>query len=141
MLDDSPKKTTMDDDVDAVDKKPEKPRIVTAKYPGHVWHLDLTAVPISSGFMVSCFPFSIIPTWPFCLWVAVVLNHFSRKVVGFAVFIKKPTAREIRELLGRASGKAGKPPRHIISDRERMFDCPLYGDGVNERAFVHDTAL
>ena len=126
MLDDSPKKTTNDVDVDTVDKKPEKPRIVTAKYPWHVWHLDLTAVPISSGFWVSRFPFSIIPTWPFCWWVAVVLDHFSRKVVGFAVFIKKPTAREICELLGRAIEKAGKSPRHIISDRERMFDCPQY---------------
>lgn len=34
-------------------------RVVTAKGPNHVWHIDLTAVPTSAGFWVSWLPFSL----------------------------------------------------------------------------------
>ena len=72
--------------------EPVKVRVVTAKYPGHVFHVDLTVVPTSSGFWVSWFPFSLPQAWPFSWWIAVVIDHFSRCVVGFAVFTKKPTS-------------------------------------------------
>ncbi len=58
-------------------------RVVTAKRPDHVWHIDLTAVPMFSGFWVTWSPFAVFPSWPFGWWVAVVLDHFSRRVQGF----------------------------------------------------------
>jgi hypothetical protein len=44
-------------------------RVVTAKRPNHVWHVDLTAVPLG-GFWVPWLPFSLPQCWPFCWWLA-----------------------------------------------------------------------
>ena len=57
-------------------------RVVTAKRPNHVWHVDLTAVPIYAGFWASWLPFSLPQCWPFCWWVAVVIDHYSRRMMG-----------------------------------------------------------
>ena len=113
--------TLPDDEAEVV-----KTRVVTARYPGHVWHADLTAVPTSSGFWVPWFPFSLLQRWPFCWWVSVAIDHFSRRVVGFAVFRKKPTSMDIKTFLGKAISKAGKAPRHIIVDRDKPFDCNAF---------------
>jgi transcriptional regulator with XRE-family HTH domain len=104
----------------------EKVRIVTAKYPGHVFHCDLTVVPTSAGFWVPWFPFSLPQVWPFCWWVSVVIDHLSRCLIGFAVFKKKPTSLEVRSFLGRAFQKAGRTPRHIIMDKDSIFFCGAF---------------
>ena len=59
----------------------ESSRVVTAKRPNHVWHVDLTLVPTGSGFWASWLPFSLPQVWPFCWWVAAIVDHFSRKVM------------------------------------------------------------
>ena len=46
----------------------ETARVVTAKRPDHVWHIDLTAVPIGDGFWTAWLPFSLPQRWPFCFW-------------------------------------------------------------------------
>jgi hypothetical protein len=56
-------------------------RIVTATYPGHVWHVNLAAVP-TGGSWTSWLPFSLPQCWPFCYWMALVEDHFSRRVMG-----------------------------------------------------------
>jgi putative transposase len=97
--------------------------IVTARHPNHVWHVDLTVVPTGGGFWTSWFPYTLVQCWPFCWWVAIVLDHFSRKVVGFAVFKSQPTSMEVRSFLGRAISRSRAAPRHLISDRGSQFDC------------------
>jgi putative transposase len=106
--------------------EPVKVRVVTAKYPGHLMHCDLTVIPTSAGFWVPWFPFSLPQVWPFCWWVAVVIDHFSRQVISFAVFRKKPTSLEVHSFLGRAFHKVGKAPRHIITDRDKIFDSKAF---------------
>ena len=59
-------------------------RAVTARYPNHVWHVDLTAVPISAGFWILWLPFALPQCWPFCWWVAVLVDHHSRRVMGIS---------------------------------------------------------
>lgn len=103
-----------------------KPKIVTAKYPGHVFHLDLSTIPTSAGFWSSCFPFTLLQAWPFCWWVAVVIDHFSRSVIGFAVFKKKPNSLEVRLFLGRAFQKAQVQPKHLITDKDNIFFCDAF---------------
>jgi len=83
--------------------QPEKPkaveakgRTVTAKRPNHVWHVDLTTVPTQLGFWCSWSPFAWPQCWPWCWWMAVVLDHYSRRVMGFALFRKAPTSVEVR---------------------------------------------
>jgi transposase InsO family protein len=96
-------------------------RIVTAKRPNHVWHCDLTTVPTSLGFWTSWFPFSLQQRWPFCWWAAVAIDHYSRRVMGIAVFESLPSSREIRAFLGRAAHAAGTAPKHLISDQGTQF--------------------
>ena len=55
-------------------------RVVTAKRPNHVWHLDLTTVPTVSGFWASWLPFAVLQCWPFCCWVGVAPSTITRDV-------------------------------------------------------------
>ena len=96
-------------------------RTVTAKYPGHVWNVDLTTVPIGGGFWVSWIPHALAQSWPFCWWVGFILDHFSRLVVGFSVFAKEPTAEQICEMLDRAVERVGQAPKYTVTDQGPQF--------------------
>jgi hypothetical protein len=54
-------------------------RGVTARYPNHLWHIDLTTVPTTAGFWTSWLPWALPPRWPFCWWLAVVLDHAAKR--------------------------------------------------------------
>jgi len=54
-------------------------------------------------------------------WVAVVLDHYSRRAVGFAVFRKEPSAREICRMLDRAVKRVGQAPKYTITDQGTQF--------------------
>ena len=95
-------------------------RVVTAKRPNHVWHVDLTAVPLS-GFWAPWLPFAVPQCWPFCWWLAIVVDHFSRRVMGITVFKKQPTSAQVRSFLGRLCAKA--KPKYIICDKGSQFWC------------------
>ena len=101
-------------------------RVVTAQRPNHVWHLDLSTVPISSGFWTPWLPWALPQRWPFCWWLAVVLDHFSRAVIGFALFKKQPTATEIRDFVRRAARKSGAAPNNLITDRGKQFTSKTF---------------
>ena len=49
------------------------------------------------------------------------MDHFSRAVVGFAVFKKQPTADEVIEFMAKAIRAVGTPPKHLISDQGSQF--------------------
>ena len=53
-------------------------RVVTAKYPNHVWHMDLTAVTIVPGFWTAWLPFALPQGWPFCWWVIIMPRRRMR---------------------------------------------------------------
>jgi transposase InsO family protein len=96
-------------------------RIVTATRPNHVWHVDLTTVPTPAGFWCSWLPCALPPCWPFCWWVVVLLDHYSRRVMSCAVFRQEPTAVALRSFLGRAIHAAGTAPKYLISDKGSQF--------------------
>ena len=56
-----------------------KRRRIVARYPGHTWHADLTAVPISGGFWASWVPNAIWQRCPVCWWLLNVVDHYSRR--------------------------------------------------------------
>jgi transposase InsO family protein len=108
--------------------KPKAPakgtdRVVTARHPNHVWHVDLTAVPISGGYWAPWNPLALLQRGPFCWWVAVAIDHDSRRVMGFAVFKKTPTSVEVRAFLGRTMTRAKAGPQHLICDKGGQFWC------------------
>ena len=110
-----------DPPADPIDQMVQANRTVTAKRPNHVHHVDLTVVPTSLGMWTAWTPFALPQVWPFCWWVAIVVDHFSRRAMGVAVFEKHPTSVQVRAFLGRISAKA--KPKYIICDKGSQFWC------------------
>src|SRR5262249_20924230 len=94
---------------------------LTASYPNHLWHADLTTVPTSAGFWSSWLPFALPQCWPFCWWVAIVLDHYSRRVLGFRLFLRQHTTNQISRFLGRVDARIGTARRHLVTDRGKQF--------------------
>jgi transposase InsO family protein len=107
--------------VDEATSKNGMTRTVAAKYPGHVWNVDLTTVPIGAGFWVLWIPHALAQCWPFCWWFMFVLDHFSRRVVGFSVFTKEPTGQQLCEVLDRAVEQVGRAPKYTVTDQGPQF--------------------
>ena len=101
-------------------------RTVIAHYPNHVWHVDLTAVPSSSGFWIPWPPFALFQQWPFCWWLVVALDQFSRSIVGFCLFKRPPSSNQIRHVLNHAIQRVGHAPKYIISDKGSQFWNPAF---------------
>jgi len=106
---------------DPVDQAEQAGRLVTARYTDHVHHVDLTIVPTSLGMWTAWTPFALPQAWPFCWWVATVIDHFSRRAMGVAVFQRQPTSVQVRTFLGRLYAKAR--PKYIICDKGSQFWC------------------
>ncbi len=78
-------------------------------------------IPTTTGFWVPWHPFSKLLRWPVCWWVAVVIDQFSRRVCGFALFKKTPSSTEVCGFLDRVTRRTGTKPVHIITDQGRQF--------------------
>ena len=111
-----------------------KKGIVTSKYPNHLWFVDLTTVSIGPCFWTAWSPFSLLQCWPFCWWIGVVVDHYSRRIMGVTVFRKEPTSAAMRAFLGRVIRNAGATPKHLVSDQGPRFSC----DGFLERCDRRD---
>jgi putative transposase len=97
------------------------PRVITARKPNDIWHVDLTTVPTALGFWTSWIPFALPQVWPFCWWVSVAVDHCSRRVMGFAVFRRQPSAAAVRGFLEHRFREEGHQPRHLVTDQGRQF--------------------
>jgi transposase InsO family protein len=100
----------------------EKPSpTVTAKYPHHVWNVDFTTISTAAGYWAPWFPFALMLLWPFSWHLALVVDHFSRKIVGCGVFRKEATAEELCALLTQTVERSGRAPKYIVSDQGTQF--------------------
>jgi transposase InsO family protein len=104
------------------DETGKQSRIV-AKYAGHTMHADLTTVPISGVFWTNWVPHSLSQNWPVCWWLLNVVDHYSRRSMGFAVFKSEPSSEEVTAALDRIWLKEGIRPKHLIVDQGPMFKC------------------
>jgi transposase InsO family protein len=98
-------------------------RVVTAKRANHVWHTDLTTVPRGAGFWAPWLPFALPQCWPFCWWLVVVIDHYSRRALGFSVLPRRPTPLAMRSLLGRMVARANATPKYLVCDKDSVFWC------------------
>ncbi len=96
---------------------------IVAKYAGHTWHADLTAVPISGGFWTYWVPHAIRQRWPVCWWLLNTVDHYSRRSMGFAVFRSKPSSEEVTAAFDHILRKEGTKPKHLIVDQGSQFKC------------------
>jgi transposase InsO family protein len=86
--------------------QPGKARAIRARYPHHVWMLDLTEIP---GLLRL-----------FCFKLVVVLDVFSRMPLAARVFFTEPSGRDVARLFTVAAKRFG-PPRHSVSDQGPQF--------------------
>jgi hypothetical protein len=56
--------------------------------------------------------------------------------MGFAVFKKKPSSNEVQTFLDRAFLRSGKKPRHMILDKDKIFDCLDFMDWCHSRKIL-----
>ena len=110
-------------DADAV---ANTPRRAVGRRTGDVWHVDLTAVPTRAGFWVPWWTGSLPQRWPFCWWVAVIVDQVSRRLVGYAVFRSLPTSEAMQKVLDRGIKSQGAAPRCIVTDKGSQFKCDSY---------------
>ena len=80
-------------------KETGKSNRIVSRFPNHTWHADTTAVPISGGFWTNWLPNALRQRWPVCWWQLNVVDHFSRRAMGFAVFKTRPTSHEVTKAL------------------------------------------
>jgi len=114
-------------------QKQASDRVTSAKYSNHVWHIDLTTVPTCQGFWIARLPRALPQCWPFCWWVAVAIDHYSRRVMGIAVFRSQPTSEMVRAFLGRTIRQAGEAPKHLICDKGLQFWCAGFKNWCKRR--------
>jgi putative transposase len=95
--------------------------VVTATRPNHVWHVDLTTLPTAAGLWTAWLPWALPQRWPFGWWIAVALDHYSRRVTGVAVFKRPPSAVALISFLDRAIRTARTRPKHLITDHGKQF--------------------
>jgi putative transposase len=96
-------------------------RAIRSTRPDQIWNVDLTTIPTASGFWVPWLPWALPQRWLFCWWVGVIVDHFSRRIMGFAVFTQNPTSIAVRQMLNRAIRQAGTAPDHLITDQGTQF--------------------
>jgi putative transposase len=96
---------------------------IVSKYANHTWHADTTAVPISGGFWTNWLPNALSQRWPVCWWQLNVVDHFSRRAMGFAGFKTRPTSEEVTAALDEIIEQEQAKPKHLIVDQGPEFKC------------------
>jgi len=96
-------------------------RTVIARRPNHVWGVDLSVVSTARGWWVPWVPNAILPLWPFAWWLAVVVDHFSRRVLALGVYRSQPSAVDVCRLLDEARRRAGGAPKYSVTDQGAQF--------------------
>ncbi len=104
-------------------------RRIRSPRPNHIWLVDLTTVPTLAGFWVTWMPWSVPQRWPFCCWVAVGVDRFSRRIMGVRVSRGRPTAVAMADFLAGMIRAAGEKPRHLITDRGKQFTARAFRRG------------
>jgi putative transposase len=64
--------------------------------------------------------------WPFCWWIAVAVDHYSRRVLGAAVFPTEPSTAAVVAFLGGVFRRLGCRPRHLITDHGAQFTADAF---------------
>jgi len=112
-------------------------RVVTARHPNHLWHVDLTTVPTALGFWTSWVPFALPQVWPFCWWLVIAVDHFSRRMMGFAIYRALPSSAAVRRFLERTFRRVGERPAHLISDQGTQFIAKGFRRWCRHRGIRH----
>jgi transposase-like protein len=92
---------------------------VTSKRPHHVWNLDFTLLPTTPGWWVPWVPWSLLQRWPFCFWLGVVMDHYSRSVVAWEALPEAADRRRDVRAAERSDPRSGHTPE-ALDHRRRL---------------------
>ena len=107
--------------------RPRRPHAVAqgrplrAKRPNHLWQIDFSKIEV------------------FCLFtihLCAVIDLFSRKVVGFRLWRRTPTAARAVRVLEAAIRRHGKP-RHLVSDQGTQLTARRFTRFLRRRGIRH----
>ena len=87
---------------------------VVAKYENHVWHVDLTFVPLFA-LAAPWWPGAMWFGFPFGWWIGGVVDQYTRRAVRMEVFGRALNGADVVALLRRAA--EGGAPKYLISDQ------------------------
>ncbi len=79
---------------------------------------------------------SVPQRWPICWWIAVAIDHYSRRVVGFDSYRQQPTSNAVRAFVQRSIRVAGAAPVHLITDQGTQFQCHGFRRWCHRRRIV-----
>ena len=94
---------------------------VQAWYANHVWSVDLTVVPSTDGLWTPWSPNALTQVHPYSWYVMVVIDHYSRRVMGFEAFEQQPTASDVISAMKRICKENNAKPKHLVSDQGTQF--------------------
>ncbi len=97
-------------------------RAVRARFPNHVWMIDITEIP----GVLRLFSFEL----------AVVIDAFSRAPLAASVFLREPSGRQTARLLRRVA-RIHSPPRHLVTDQGAQFTSGLFRRTVSRLRVRH----
>ncbi len=55
-----------------------------------------------------------------------VIDHYSRRAIAFAVFRKRPKSLAVRTLIGKMIACANAVPKYLICDQDSIFWCEAF---------------
>jgi len=109
------------------------PRIVTSKYPNHLWGADITLVPTTQGFALGVEPEAIPQEHPYSFHVLNVIDHFSRRLMDEKIFPKCPTSSDIVGAFEEICCENRISPKHLVLDQGVQFYCHETRDWCQRR--------
>ncbi|MBI4819075.1 MAG: transposase family protein, partial [Deltaproteobacteria bacterium] len=103
-----------------------KSQAVRADRPNQIWEIDFTLVPTAGGFWMPWIPNALLQRWPFCWWVALVIDVYSRRVMGLSVFSDQPSATAVCSFLEHTITSAAAKPKYLVQDKGGQFTSEEY---------------
>jgi len=94
---------------------------IPAWYSDHVWSVNLTVVASCDGLWTLWSPNALAQVHPYSWYVMAVIDHFSRRIMGFEVFKQQPTAVQVASAMERICTRNGLTPKYLISDQGVQF--------------------
>jgi len=118
--------------------KPPTSPTVQAWYANHVWSVDLTVVASCEGLWVPWSPNALTQVHPYAWYVMVVIDHYSRRLMGFEIFEQEPTAVQVTATMKRICTENGVRPKYLISDQGTQFTavdfrCWCHANDIKQR--------
>ncbi|GHT46460.1 hypothetical protein FACS189454_07620 [Planctomycetales bacterium] len=98
------------------DLMPDKPTI-QAWYPNHVWSVDLAVVPSTDGLWTPWSPNALTQVHPYSWHVIVVIDHYSRRIMGFNIFEQSPAALQVTSTMKHICDYNNVKPKYLVSDK------------------------